>query len=224
MPSYSLRECPLSVVDELCQRYHGYGSAGGTATYTFAVYEGDKAVAGFAWQPPAPGAAKSVCREQPGGVLALSRMVAVEKSERNLKHISKPLRRQMIRLLDRGRWPVLITYHDEGEGHTGHVYKCSGWQQTKKGELRNFYVDARGRRVSPYSNGKMKSEGLFVGGKTRVHRWEHWICGVGTVADHMEKAGWERVPIPGKVWRSGNQAHRWEKEKKSCRNTGASPQ
>jgi hypothetical protein len=207
--SYDLRACHLSEVDALCKRFHGYGGAGGTSTYAFAVYEDGAPVAAYAWQPPPPGAAKSVCPEQPGAVLSLSRMVATDRSMRKLNHVSKPLRRQMTHLIDRGRWPVLVTYHDEGQGHTGHVYKCSGWTLTRHGELRTFFVDAEGGRISPYSNGKMRGESLRVGGRTRVHRWEHWACERGQAAAWMSAHGWRREVIPGKVWRSGNPACRW---------------
>ncbi len=209
--SYDLRECPLSVVDALCASHHGYGAASATATYSFAVYEDGRAVAAYAWQPPPPGAAKSVCPESPAGVLALSRMVAVDRAARRLNHVSKPLRRQMNRLIDRSRWPVLVTYHDEGQGHTGHVYKCSGWTLTKRGELRAFYLDERGRRASRYANGQSGGRLLLKGGTTRIHRWEHWICPRGEALAWMTSHGWRRVPIPGKVWRSGNAAHRWER-------------
>jgi len=78
-------------------------------------------VAAYAWQPPPPGASRAVCPEAPEGVLALSRMVAVPRDERRLQHVSTPLRRQMRVLIDRGRWPVLVTYSDEGQGHTGNA-------------------------------------------------------------------------------------------------------
>ena len=86
-------------------------------------------------------------------MLALSRMVAVPREKRELRHISKPLRVQMRRRIDRTRWPVLVTYSDEGQGHTGHVYKCSGWQATER-TRRPTFEDAQGRRQSSYSNGK----------------------------------------------------------------------
>jgi hypothetical protein len=44
---------------------------------------------------------------------------------------------------------------------------------------------------------------------TRVHRWEHWACEKGKADDHMRNAGWRRVPVPGKIWSSGNPAYRW---------------
>ena len=210
MLSYVMRQCSLGVVEDLCSRYHGYGGAGGTKTYAFAVYEGERVVAAYAWQPPPPGSAKSVCPEAPQSVLSLSRMVAVPRSLRELNHISKPLRRQMRVEIDRGRWPVLVTYHDEGQGHTGHVYKCSGWTATKRSRVPVF-EDESGRRVSRYSNGKTLKRDTQRCGFTHIQRWESWACPLGSVRSHMESSGWQRVPVPGKVWKSGNQVYRYMK-------------
>lgn len=210
---YDIRPCTIKDVACLCEAHHGYGSAGSTAVYCFGVYEDERLVAAFAWQPPAAGAALSVCHEVPGGVLALSRMVAVPKTERRLAHISKPLRIIMRRLIDRTRWPVLITYSDESMGHTGHVYKCSGWQpeRDEKGEpVRRkspSYTNATGQRVSSYSAGVTRTEGLVRGVDKTTQRWEHW-CSPTPLA-HMLDWGWRHEPIPGKVWRSGNPRYTW---------------
>lgn len=204
-PSYDLRECELKTVRALCELYHGYHSTGGTATYAFAVYENEIPVAAYAWQPPPPGSAKSVCPQAPHGVLTLSRMVAAPKAERALRHISRPLRRQMRTLIDRTRWPVLVTYSDEGQGHTGHVYKCSGWQKTKRSR-RPTYLDDAGRRVSSYSDGHHDTSELRRGEPTWIQRWEHWVCSPDDVVKRIE-SHWRRVPVPGLRWRSGNQAY-----------------
>lgn len=210
MASFDLVRCPLSAVRDLVERHHGYGSMGNTATYAFAVREGDRVVAAYAWQPPAPGAARSVCPEEPGGVLALSRMVAVPRAERALAHVSKPLRAQAKTLIDRGRWPVLITYSDEGQGHTGYVYACAGWTKTLRSRAQ-VWLDSEGRRVSPYSAGRRNVAGLTRGPDTWIQRWESWACRVGEVSAHMRAAGWIREPIPGRTWRSGSPAMRWVK-------------
>lgn len=210
-PGYDLREVPLTDVERLIKEQHGYGSVGGWATYCFAVFEQDKPVAAYVWQPPPHGSAKSVCPECPGGVLALSRMAAVPRAERTLNHVSKPLRRQMKVLMDRHRWPVLVTYSDEGQGHTGHVYKCSGWKKTSR-KKRPYYVNSNGERSSIYKNGQLQKadgENLIFGGHTWLQRWEHWACSPGEVKQYMSAGGWSREPIPGKFWKSGNQAHTW---------------
>lgn len=209
-PNYDLRECDGETVVSLCAKYHGYGSAGDAFTYAFAVYESCRPVAVYAWQPPPYGAAKAVGGSAPGGVLSLSRMAAVPRKERDLKHVSKPLRRQMRLHIDRGRWPVLVTFHDEGEGHNGFVYKCSGWTPTARAK-RRFFVDAvTGNRVSVYANGKTGGRSNVIpGGHTWLQRWENRVCPVGQEAEWMRAHGWVRVQIPGKVWASGNPAHRW---------------
>jgi hypothetical protein len=210
--SFEVRPCVLAEVRELCERYHGYQSAGGVAVYCFGVYEQQRMVAAYSWQPPSPGAARAVCPEAPYAVLALSRMVAVPKEERELNHVSRPLKRQMRQLIDRTRWPVLVTYSDEGQGHTGHVYKCSGWEKTTRAEVRT-YETADGARASPYSNGNYaKRSGVTRVGETWIQRWEHWICARGCAEAWLRGWGWRRVPIPGKVWRSGNPAYTFIRE------------
>ena len=201
-PDYRLVACGIEVVRDMCERYHGYGGAGNNATYAFCVMEQGLPVAAFSWQPPPPGAASSVCPEAPQGVLSLSRMVAVPKEMRSLNHISKPLRRQMRQMIDRTRWPVLVTFSDESLGHTGHVYRCSGWQKTSS-TRRPFYLDGSGRRTSTYSDGRHNHTGLVKAGMTTMQRWEHWACPKGEASLWMESHGWERRQIAG-VWRSGN--------------------
>lgn len=204
---YDLRQCPIGVVRDLCAAHHGYGGAGAASVYAFAVYEGGIPVAGFSWQPPPPGAARAVCPEMPSAVLSLSRMVAIPRAERKLNHISRPLKRQMRWLIDRSRWPVLVTYHDVGQGHSGHVYKCSGWRETSQSR-RPFYVDDSGARISSYANGVSSSKRGTRGGYTEIHRWEHWACERGMADRHLLQAGWVRVKIPGKFWASGAQAYK----------------
>lgn len=103
-PKYELRAASRDEVVELFEKFHGYKSLSASMTYCFAVFEDSTPIAAYAWQPPPPGAAKSVCPEAPQAVLSLSRMVAVGKESRRLKHISKPLRRQMNHMIDRTRW------------------------------------------------------------------------------------------------------------------------
>lgn len=207
---YDIRRCTIGDVNEMCKRYHGYGGAGGLAVYAFGVYEDDEIVAAFSWQPPAPGAAASVCPEFPSGVLALSRMVARPKSERALKHISKPLMVQMKKLIDRGRWPVLVTYSDEGLGHNGYVYQCSGWTRTIRRKVKQYTDINSGKRRSTYNNGGCADRSLMIESDAYIQRWEHWVCDKGMAHHWATSNGWRRVDT-GKVWRSGNRAFKWIK-------------
>lgn len=209
-PSYDLQPIKLSKVRHLFETFHAYGSLGNTATYCFAVIEDGSPVAAFTWQPPAPGSARSVFPVVPQGVLALSRMVAVPREQRRLRHISKPLRRQMRMMIDRTRWPALVTYSDASMGHTGHVYKCAGWQKAHE-STQPIYEDSEGRRVSEYCAGSKRKVGKTLTGHKTITRWEHWIVPRDQAAFFMADHGWRREPIPGKTWRSGRQAYAWKK-------------
>lgn len=210
-PAYDLRVATRAEILSLVERHHGYRSLGNQMTYCFAVYENGVAVAAFSWQPPPPGSAKAVCPEAPGGVLSLSRMVAVPHEERKMRHISRPLRRQMRTLIDRTRWPVLVTYSDEGQGHTGHVYKCSGWTPTVRSK-RPVYETEDGRRASSYANGQHGTRELKAAGYTWVRRWEHRVGKRGEADKWMAKHGWSRVLVPGKHWANGQQAYTYSRD------------
>lgn len=202
-----IRSCSLADVRFLFERYHGYKSVGSVATYCFAVYEDGVPVAAFVWSPPPPGAARQLSSAPGGaGVLALSRMVAVPRSERRLQKLSKALRRQMTYRIDRGRWPVLVTYSDASQGHTGHVYLCSGWQADGE-RVRAYCTDDEGARVSKYSNGKRSA--AQVTGTTVLTRWVHRVCPPGEELAWLRTNGWRREEIPDKRWSSGAPAYRW---------------
>ena len=160
------------VADPKLLRFHPYGEKKPRASvYQFSVWDHSRgATASFWFMVPPRGSAKAVNASNPNGVLCLSRMAAVPRDERAY-HISKPLRLIMNRLIDRERWPSLVTYHDESVGHNGHVYKCSGWRHVEA-NYRKAVWDGD-RRVSLYSNGvHIDTSGMTV--KTAIiHRWEH---------------------------------------------------
>lgn len=208
-----IRQTTLGDVSHLFVRCHAYGSSGKVAKYVFAVYEDEQPIAAFAWQPPPFGAAASVCPEAPQGVLSLSRMVAVPKEERRMKKISRAIRRQRDDLIDRTRWPVLITYSDEGLEHTGACYRYSGFRPTSR-RVSPQYVDDRGNRTSRYSNGSTSIAGLTKIGDAIIQRWEHWanVVPYRDVAEYMAAHGWRRVPVAGKRYRSGAPAFTWSQQ------------
>ena len=213
----NLVACALADVAHLFTRYHGYKSVGTLATYCHAVYEDGEPVAAFVWNPPPPGACTALSAAPGGaGVLALSRMVAVPKDERRLQKISKPLRRIMRddRLIDRGRWPVLVTYSDasltgpSGRPHSGHVYLCSGW--TRDVDVsRPYYEDPTGARVSSYANGQTDTDGKERAGTTVLTRWVHRVCPLGEEEAWLNAHGWYRVRDDGRRWASGSPVQTW---------------
>lgn len=208
----NIQRCTRETVKSLCEQHHAYGSVNIACVYAFAVYEENQPVAAFSWQPPAPGTAKTLAPSCPASVLALSRMVAVPRTERKLRHISKPLKFQMHKLIDRGRWPVLVTYSDASLGHTGHVYKCSGWKADGVRKAR-YFTDANGIRVNAYCSGRMRIEKEWTRNHTLLTRWIHRACPEGQEAEHLAAHGWIRQLIPGRTWKSGQPAAIWVQEK-----------
>jgi hypothetical protein len=134
-------------------------------------------------------------------------MVAVPKTERILKHISKPLKKIMKNHIDRTRWPALVTFSDEGLGHNGFVYQCSGWKKTTRKKVPQF-IDEKGKRTSTYSNGKTRSKHLEKIGDSFIQRWENHAIDPAVALEYLSAHGWRRVPILGKTWASGKQAHK----------------
>lgn len=207
---FDIRSVPFDTVRALFANYHSYGEPNGKFfTYRFAVFEGDRVVAAYLWNPPAPGLARKVCPEEPQAVLTLSRMVAAPRAERALKHISKPLKYQMKYLIDRTRWPVLVTQVDLGEGHNGYVYECSGFTRVGTPTKVTHTVNVKGDRISTYSCGKTSAaakDNIAAGRKikTELQLFEHRVCPPGQADKWWEDHGWVREPIPGKVWASGN--------------------
>lgn len=203
---------PVLVTDSLirgaCQElvlaHHPYASFG--KGQWWACLQNGVVVCAFLWNPPPAGAAKKFSPGAPWGCLALTRMVGTPKDTRDF-HISKPLKFIMKRGVDRGRWPVLLTYSDAGEGHCGNVYRCSGWQ--KEGvSMSKKYHSSSGARRSAYNNGRMDTTGLVRGQDSEITAWVSRACPAGAELEWLDSHGWKRVRVPGKVWASGRPAHR----------------
>ena len=95
------------------------------------------------WLPPTRNAALSVNRENPRGVLALSRLCIAPDVPRN--GASFLLGRSMA-AIDRSVWPTFLTYADTREGHTGAIYRATNW--TCLGEVKgsDAWADQLGQR------------------------------------------------------------------------------
>jgi hypothetical protein len=125
-------------------------------------------------------------------VLSLSRMVAVPRGQRELRHISKPLKEQMKHLIDRTRWPVLVTYADAGQGHDGYVYKCAGWQPAGS-TITDVTVDDAGACKSRYSN--QATVAVHTIGESEKLQFEHWQCPRWVAPEWHHAHDWAPEPM-----------------------------
>jgi hypothetical protein len=78
------------------------------------------------WIPPTKTAAQAIAGDDWQGVLSLSRFVVAPEVPTN--GASFLLGRSM-KQIDRRRWPVLVTYADTNQGHTGVIYKATNWTE-----------------------------------------------------------------------------------------------
>lgn len=124
---WAVRSIPLAVGEALIEREHYAAGCANTATYRHGLYElaHPARIRGVAlWMPPTRSAAASIYPEDWRGVLALSRL-AIEPDVP--KNAATFLLARSRRLIDRARWPCLVTYADEGQGHDGLIYRLDGW-------------------------------------------------------------------------------------------------
>jgi hypothetical protein len=127
---WTVRPVGDAVAERLVIDYHYSAGASKTSTEIHgllpagAFFDQD-AVGAALWMPPTRAVAASLCPENPNGVLALSRLVCAPSAPGNAASF---LMARSMRLLDRIRWPVLVTYADAWRGHTGAIYLATGWR------------------------------------------------------------------------------------------------
>lgn len=137
-------------VERLVRAWHYSRSVPNTSTYRHGLHPAGDVLAGdpwgvTLWLPPIRAAAEAIVR--PGepwtGVLTLSRLAVDPSLPQNAASF---LMARSMRLIDRDRWPVLVTYADTRLGHTGAIYKATNW--TCEGEVPagDMWLDAYGRQ------------------------------------------------------------------------------
>jgi hypothetical protein len=149
---WEVRPCDLSIAQSLTARFHYSGGGSNTGTLTCGLWQRsawlDIDCHGASWWiPPTKSAGAFSHPENPQGVLALSRLVVVPDAPKNAASF---LLRHSMRFIDRGRWPVLVTYADEWQGHTGGIYKAlkdAGWEEAGWTKPERTYT-LEGRMVS----------------------------------------------------------------------------
>lgn len=183
---WEVGECHFDLAKSLTRRFHY--SAGGSNTNVLVCglwRRGqwlDRDCHGATWWlPPTKTAGGSVCKENPQGVLALSRVVVVPGTPKNACSF---LIRHSMRFVDRARWPVLVSYADEWQGHEGTIYKAladAGWVFDGYTKPERTYVDGNGKMVSrkrgprTLTHDEMLDEGCTCVGRFRRKRFVHRI-------------------------------------------------
>jgi hypothetical protein len=175
---WEVKPVALAIARSLVRELHYAKNGSNTATYLHGLYPTgsfwDESCLGVAWWiPPTEGAGAATYPINPQGVLALSRLVIHPSVPKNGCSF---LLARSVRLIDRKRWPCLVTYADDWRGHSGAIYKASNWTYLGKTNPEATYTikgEMRGRKAGnkTYTHVEMLERGATFEGKHAKHKF-----------------------------------------------------
>jgi hypothetical protein len=177
---WEVRPVALDIAQRLVQRYHYAKGGSNTATYRHGLFPKgsfwDTECMGVAWWiPPTKSAALATYSENWQGVLSLTRLVIVPSAPKNAASF---LIGASMKMIDRDRWPCLVTYADEWQGHTGAIYRATNWDYMGlTAPEPTFVLDGRmvARKAGPTTRtrAEMEALGAHLIGSYSKHKFVH---------------------------------------------------
>ena len=166
---------PLDVCLNFVSAYHYSGGGSNTATFRHGLYRQNGSIWGIAWwMPPTKSAALATYPEWQS-VLSLHRLAIHPAVPTNGASF---LIGRSIRLIRRDkRWKCLVTYADEGQGHTGAIYRATNWDYIGTTTAEAQWADTNGRHISRKAGPKtrtkadMEALGFTMIGRNRKHKF-----------------------------------------------------
>jgi len=158
-----VRESDDAVAERLCMAFHYSGGAAKTSVYVHGLFPRESfweadCMGAALWMPPTIATARAVAAEDHNGVLALSRLVVDPSVPRNGATF---LLGRAMRLIDRARWPVLVTFADTWRGHTGAIYRATGWRDDGLGQPKAVFT-RNGRMMSTKNGTKTRNYAQMI--------------------------------------------------------------
>jgi hypothetical protein len=185
-------EISLKLATRVIEEWHYSGGCSNTRVLTTGLYRrsklrpsglfGEKAfgivhpVVGVTlWMPPIKPAAIAACPENWRGVLVCSRMVILDEIPTNAESF---LLRHSMRFIDRDKWPCLLSFSDDWQGHKGTIYRAAGWKEAGKTKPEPVFVKdgrmvSRKRGPNTRTHAEMLALGCVMVGKYAKTRWIH---------------------------------------------------
>ena len=176
---YSVADVAIRAAREMVEEFHYAHGASNTATYLHGLFDLNGRLKGIAWWiPPTKAAAFNTYPDDWRGVLALSRLVIHPDVPTNGASF---LLGKSMKLIDRKRWPCLVTYADEWRGHRGQIYKATNWEYIGITKPEPVYVrDGRmmGRKRGPttLTHEQMIESGFEFLGRFPKHKFVQRIA------------------------------------------------
>ena len=182
---WEMRTVSLDIAQNLVKKYHYSGGGSNSATYRHGLFKkshefnlGDDECFGVAWWiPPTKDAAFATYPKNWQGVLALTRLVITPDVPKNGASF---LLGKSMAAIDRERWPCLVTYADEMQGHTGAIYRATNWEYCgMTAKESTFFFEGRmvARKAGPKTRtqDEMLSMGCKMVGRFAKHKFRHLV-------------------------------------------------
>lgn len=179
---WEVRPIDLLIAQQLVEKYHYAHGGANTATYTHGLFEKgefwEQNCKGCCWWlPPTKAAALATYPDNWEGVLSLSRLVIVPDVPKNACTF---LLARSMKMIDRDRWPALVTYADEWQNHNGTIYKAANWEDRgltapEPTFIRNGRLIARKAGPKTRTRSEMENLGAKMIGRFSKRKFVHII-------------------------------------------------
>lgn len=152
---YRVEACKFVEARELVVKHHYARGMANTAVATHCLIRvsDGKLVGAAVWMPPTKVAAIRALKDSGLAgdwrqVLSLSRLVVSPGEPKNTAGLLLAGSRRLLARTDK-RWVLGLTYADAAQGHTGTIYKATGWTESRIARRPDsVWVDAEGRQVA----------------------------------------------------------------------------
>lgn len=124
-----VRPVDIKQARELIEREHYAKGASNTAVAIHGLFDCIGDLCGVAWWIPPTKAAAQATYHDWRKVLSLSRLAIVPGVPKNACSF---LIARSAKMIDKEKWPCLVTYADEWRGHSGGIYKAANWKEVGK--------------------------------------------------------------------------------------------
>jgi len=161
-------DAPLAEGQKMVREHHYAKGGSNTCVYMHGLYNrATGKLQGVAWWlPPTRVACESVNKEEWRKVLSLTRFVLLPGTPKNAASFLLSRSVKMIRR--EGRFVSLVTYADDAMGHTGHIYKVSGWSFAGKTGPYPRWEDSDGRQIAVKSTKNRRKDEMLALGYAKV--------------------------------------------------------
>lgn len=179
---YVIREYPLAPIAAFIRANHYARGCSHTAVMSVGMLRAGQLVGAALWLPPTRVCAETVDRSDWRRVLSLSRLAVVPGEPQNAASM---LIGWCVRALRKGgKWSSLVTFADESQGHTGTIYRATGWTYVGRTKPVARWVTADGAQVSKLSTktrttAEMLALGHRVDGAFSKHKFTMRISSEG---------------------------------------------